>query len=333
MNLFTEIQGLHGEELASALLRVLLLRSQEIRDGFVRLVSTECPSGPIAASSHFACYTEVPTEDDELGQGRVDVVVEADDAVIAIENKLDAGFQEGQPEKYLKSLRAWANRPAGTRPGHAVVRPLLVLLYPERRDSDMRKVKERVTLSQLDADVGLLTWESVLDAMDGVRDRLDPATAVILQEFRAYVRQALAFLRDWDAGFPHTRRWRGAPSDAQRMVLWRIWSLFPQPGQKMGVTATTAGYYFYPDKRICWFGFVAGSEIADGDADGAELIVVLGTGEIPPGSPDLQPIQLARPVWGFGDEPKAWKVAFDRDWSEPTRWEEALRPFRDLAKE
>jgi hypothetical protein len=88
MNLFKEIEGLSGEPMVSALLRLVILRSQEIRDEIVRLISAKSPIGPVTSSSHFSCYAEYPTFDQVAGQGRIDIVLELDDAVIGIENKL-----------------------------------------------------------------------------------------------------------------------------------------------------------------------------------------------------------------------------------------------------
>ena len=38
MNIFKEIEGLRGQNAATALLRFLLLQSQDLREAFIRLV-------------------------------------------------------------------------------------------------------------------------------------------------------------------------------------------------------------------------------------------------------------------------------------------------------
>ena len=63
MNIFSETEGLEGEDLITAILRVLLLRSQEVRERFVTLLSEESHLGPIELQSHFSCLLQRTTED------------------------------------------------------------------------------------------------------------------------------------------------------------------------------------------------------------------------------------------------------------------------------
>ena len=63
MNLLAELEGLSGENLTTAVLRLLLLRSQEIREEFLRLVSAHSRVGPLTVDSHFACILEHSTEE------------------------------------------------------------------------------------------------------------------------------------------------------------------------------------------------------------------------------------------------------------------------------
>ena len=71
MDIFSEIEGLSGENLGSALLRYLIFNSHEIRDSFLRLLSDNSPVGPISYSTHFACRTEYPTTHSSYGNGRL----------------------------------------------------------------------------------------------------------------------------------------------------------------------------------------------------------------------------------------------------------------------
>ena len=213
MNLFSEVQGLKGEELTSAVLRTLLLRSQEIRDGIIERISAECPSGPIKAEFHFSCRSEVSMENEELGKGRIDLLIEADDAIVGVENKLFADFQEGQPQKYWGNLRERAKQHGEDK------RPVLVLLYPQQRQAVMLdKQKEMAG----DDDVVLLSWEEVIEVLTDDRLRLDSATNMIAQEFSAYLDDQIAFLPHWDKWYPYLRRWRQGRSPIHRDVLPRL---------------------------------------------------------------------------------------------------------------
>lgn len=104
MDIFSEIEGLSGENLGSALLSYLIFNSHEIRDAFISLLSDRSPIGPISYTSHFACRTEYPTTNKELGDGRLDLLIQLDDVVIGIENKFFANFQNDQPRKYRESI-------------------------------------------------------------------------------------------------------------------------------------------------------------------------------------------------------------------------------------
>ena len=102
MNLFDAIRG-NKEEIASAILNVLLNESPEIQSRFLNVVADVCESGPIV-NEDFKCATEKLTAD-ERGRGRIDLLIETDNVAIGVENKLSAGFTPEQPEKYWKPLQ------------------------------------------------------------------------------------------------------------------------------------------------------------------------------------------------------------------------------------
>ena len=107
MDIFSEFEGLRGENLASSVLRYLIFNSHEIRDAFLALLSDHSPIGPLSYSTLFACRTEYPTSS-EIEGGRLDILIQLDDVVIGIENKFFAEFQDGQPEKYCDTLETAA---------------------------------------------------------------------------------------------------------------------------------------------------------------------------------------------------------------------------------
>ena len=47
MSIFSEFEGLFGENLSSAILHYLLLNSEEVRDSFISLLSQKSPDGII----------------------------------------------------------------------------------------------------------------------------------------------------------------------------------------------------------------------------------------------------------------------------------------------
>jgi hypothetical protein len=135
MNLFTELEGLSGEGLATAGLRLLLLRSPACKEAFVRELDALSPFGPLLSNSHFSCYTEHPTHDESEGSGRLDLCIELDDVVVGIEVKLSAVFQPSQPAKYEAELKRMVGVLTELR--RQEVRHFLVVLAPERRRSEI----------------------------------------------------------------------------------------------------------------------------------------------------------------------------------------------------
>ena len=322
MNLFSEVQGLKGEELTSAVLRILLLRSQEIRDGIIEKISAECPSGPIKAEFHFSCRSEVSMENEEQGKGRIDLLIEADDAIVGVENKLFADFQEGQPQKYWSNLRERAKQHGEDK------RPVLVLLYPQQRQAVMLDKQKEMAGD----DVVLLSWEEVNEVLRG-KLRLDSATNMIAQEFSAYLVDQIAFLPHWDKWYPHLRRWRQRGSPIHRDVLKRLRGIIADNiGGKLGASPSWVGYTLKGPEGTngVWFGFVDRTEIENLDGDRAELIVVPNNDSIRIDCPDLVPVKLSNPqVWGGkGGKTKGWKVDFKANWNESSRWIQALKPIR-----
>jgi len=78
MDVFSEIEGLSGENLGSALLRYLIFNSHEVRDSILSLLSDNSPIGPISYTSHFSCRTEYPTTHTQYGNGRLDILIQLD---------------------------------------------------------------------------------------------------------------------------------------------------------------------------------------------------------------------------------------------------------------
>ncbi len=131
MNLFDELERLNGETLASAVLRLLILRSQPLRRAFLRLLDRLSPVGPITSTSHFSCYQEHATDDPELGSGRIDLVLELDDSIIGVEAKLHGEFRGSQPEKYKREMSRLAKVLGEAR--RRKFHQFLAILAPESR--------------------------------------------------------------------------------------------------------------------------------------------------------------------------------------------------------
>jgi len=322
MNLFSEIEGLHGENLASAVLRLLILRSVELRDAFVRLLSRRSPVGPLSCRDTFGCKCEAHTEDAEEGSGRVDLLLEVDETVIGVENKFHAEFQPGQPHKYLDHLRQQAEGLSSLR--RREPRYFLVVLAPEAREEES---KENLVD---DSQCTFLSWEDTQEALLECRERLDRETLVILDVFCAYLRDRLAFLPELEEWLPHLRReFPPRGSSFQRYMLGSIWQFFPDQGPKLGSGKTWAGYYFWDSLKEPrgWFGFVPSSVIDPPRHGGAELIIATSV-KVDLDPKWFKPVSITGPAaLGAGDEERSWIVDFGPEWNSPSIWRERLEPL------
>lgn len=198
MNLFSALEGRKGENLITAVFRLLLLRSEPMRDTFIRLVSDNCRLGPITLGEQFACLIEQATDDQAGGSGRVDLIIETADAVIGVENKLFAGFQQGQPEKYLESLKQRAGELQKLRRAKSYLY-LVVILAPKRR------TKEIATRIANNRNCAVFDWEQLLDEFEKTSDDLDPSTAVIFESFNDFISERIALMPEFERWIPHLK--------------------------------------------------------------------------------------------------------------------------------
>lgn len=330
MNLLAELEGLSGENLITAVLRLLLLRSQEIREEFIRLLSDQCRLGPITVDSHFACIIEHSTEEsDKTRWGRLDLLLETSDAVIGLENKLFATFQDGQPNKYLESVQRHAARLSEVRRSKLI--HMVAVLAPSSRS---REVEDRI---QDNLNLLHVSWEQVRKAFKPLTHSLDRDTAVLLQSLDSFLQDRMAFLPRFGDWVPHLqRRFDSFGSAPQNEVVHRLKDFFPYAGPRLSSGKTWLGYYFAEGLKDIrgWFGFIPGTadEILEGRRCGAELIVATTFSMNLP-SPPFRPVKLAIGPRFLGLRPDAmifiWAVDYDRTWDNPEAWQTALAPIRE----
>lgn len=326
MNVFSEVEGLSGEILGSTLLRYLLFNSKETRDSIIELFSDLSPIGPIDYHSHFACRTEYPTQDEELGAGKLDMLIQLDDTAIGVESKFFAGFQSGQPKKYMKTLQDVAN--ALSVVNHSEVKPVLFVICPELRKGEVQKEIHD------ESSVAIVTWEELLRACKKVEDIPNPVIKVIRDEFVRYVESQFTFIHDFERKVSHLKaRFPEYGSSLQAELVSKIWRCFPDGGGRLSNGRTWVGYYFFvgPNTEYKgWFGFLPGGELRNGYNGEAKLIVASTY------SPDeldesFEIVELTNEYF-FG-APKitnsyhVYKVNFDASWKNIEFWRRKLSPY------
>lgn len=327
MNLLQEIEGLQGEKLASKALSLLLLRSQEIRNIFIDMISDESHKGPLSTRSRFACICEQRTDSEEIGSGYVDILIETDDAIVGVENKFHAPLGENQPDKYLETLREKAALLNALIGNQKKIGYLLVVLLPKDR-------KKKISKDLEGKGCVLLAWQDVLGAFlaaSGMKN-LDPMTEVILRALNDFVQEKVGFMSNFTRWYPHFRRsWMPSGDQYQRALLGSLREVFPNPNNKIGAGGTWAGYYFATllDRRDWgWFGFIpsksiVGVSIRENEAE----LIVASTFDVPALSPSSFTSVTVPGILGKGVACKAWVINFDRQWSSPDKWREELNPI------
>jgi PD-(D/E)XK nuclease superfamily len=316
VNIFGELEGLAGEQLATAGLRLLILRSPACRDAIVRLLDGLSPHGPLNSTSHFSCYTEYGTSDGSRGPGRLDLVVELDNIVVGIEVKLAAAFQEDQPDKYNEELGRVAKLLGEIR--REPVRYFLIVLAPKNREDEI--------LPHVRASQRFLSWESVLSALKGASGG-DPFVAVLIEEFDRHLRDRLDFLPHFQDWAHHlTTQWSSRGTQYQRELLRKLFGVLPNPSGRLGSADSWVGYYFSPeaDGRRSWIGFVPRTRLS-ADQDGACLVV--GGHHTVQKMEQFRGLDMADPLFVDGDAVPSWEIAIDPSWNSPAAWTAALDPF------
>lgn len=333
MDFLSEIAGLKGENLCSAVLRLLLLRSYELRERFVAMVSDNNLLGPIVVRNTFSCTTEEPTSGDN-GSGRLDVYIELDDAVIGVENKIWAGFQSGQPQKYLDSVEQRARILSTLR--SRKLRPLVVVLAPKGRETEVRR---RTGQSK---NFVFLSWEDVLDNFLGLAQiqSLDEETRLLLRGLNEYVNLQIAFLPEWQRWLPHIRREfveRG--STWQKEIVRRVWEFFPEPAGRMGCGETWCGYYFGGSSKelLGWYGFADASEIQENSCDDGSRFIITTLFDVKFDDEAVERVTMRAGSNWFGIEDKnievhAWALKLHvseiaQEFELPDRWQKLLSPL------
>ena len=280
----------------------------------------------------FACILEGSTDDAKHGAGRIDLLIEMDDALVGIENKFNAGFQQGQPQKYLQSLSQRAEKLSD---GGFIRkdRHLLVILAPKDRRREIEKKIEE--LPQIERDqCKFLPWEDMLETLREVAPTQDSKSKEVISYFDGYVSRYLTqpFFYQGDRWLQSLKQWMPYGSERQRQVVSELCDFFPDVGGRLSYGETWVGYYF---GNKGWFGFADQSAIATNNRPvaqqrQAELLIVVGF--------EIKSIldqnifhSISMKNKGFGGAPEkgAWALDYEKLTARDT-WVSALAPFNPL---
>ena len=323
MALFSDISGLRGENLASALLAHLLLRSEPIRRAFINRVSSRSKKGPVIVEKHFAVFTEAATDE----QKRLDILVQTDNAIVGIENKFSASFQPDQPKSYLSLVETKAND-LGKVWGSSF-QALLVVLAPEDRESETvaRILKQGIS------DVCIfLSWQGLLERLN--RDYLPdlgPVDRFLVTELEQYA-DAYMGTADLSQLMDHIDNpWQERGSSVVKEVFNSV--VWPLINEELRVQTSYSGGIDYHGYYLCndredrpWIGFM-NRERSPSNREGASFVVALRS---EPAAYDLaeETKGMRFPIW---DDSRFYcvEVPYQTGWTQRNDW----KPVLDIVNE
>lgn len=284
INLFQELAGKKGEVMAVAALRYLLMRNRPLREQFFKTLGASVSYTLYQNFSYFGCELEVSCQSTANGkteQGRLDMLVESDAAVIGVEAKLGHQITSEQLEKYRPELTR--RQELLTKLHGSPVEMYLILLVPQWQKSaaeaTIAAINSTVPDKSAPSDTSseceplrAITWDDIINQLKAVRD--DAAMTCednfILNTLESYIHywtgQIEHFEFLWKAAYNEFKTANPAP---QRMLIEHLWQFFNTGDSRLGTNAKHhIGYSFSPDftddqdtiswdnVRWGWFGFI-----------------------------------------------------------------------------
>lgn len=344
-SLFTAIENLRGENLASAILRYLIVTSPEIRREVLKLISKRSPREPVVSDSHFSCYLELPTkfesENHEAVKGRIDIVLELDDALVGIEAKFFAGFSDGQPFKYYQTLEKQGKLLGELRRTDPLDYFVCVLVPASRVRSAEKDLKKKSGLwSAHEKRHVVISWQEMREALERAEKHATAEIAYFSRMYRGFLEEKLMLLRDWDIKQPHfTRRWQPSGTALQYELVAELFQVLNTEGKRLQSVLTRAngwvcqkieGIGSDDDAKVLWYGFCPQGKVSGDIGGGAEFYVV-STVE-PDETPDPEVVirrGRAHEFEGWRDGCVGWNVDLEKVAGTPDAWSQVLSPFLD----
>lgn len=329
MNLFQDLEGLSGEVLGSAALRHLILRSLPLRDETLKALSSKSPIGPLVSHSHFSCYLEHPTEDEDGNAGRLDLVLELDGAVVGIESKFFAAFTEGQPGKYLSSLARLARTLSEVR--RREVRHALFVLAPASRKSEIESHVRDLEGTRF------VSWEEILGTLTAAATQADEVTRTLALEFAYFIRQRVAFMPNLEQLLPHLKaKFEPKGSEYHVEFLQALAAAFPGDPPRMNRGHDWCGYYLHKDPADdqVWLGFQPATRETKGRPETSSMILAADK-DLPMDPRIFAPVSMSKPIefrrlsGKYTHAKNHWRMNLDLSLAEHTTVAAAFAPAFD----
>jgi hypothetical protein len=341
MNLLQELEGKRGETLTSAMLQYLLLQSRPFRNLFLNLISKHLPIGPITSSYSFSCPREVAgksdlhTEDPSteinkngspvISKGFLDLLIITDHAAIGIENKINACWQTGQPEKYADILKEYTDH-----------EKILLIILPKSRENEAKKrlIVANKKLEKSDSSniiTGILTWDEILLEGDKCDWHLDiRANEFLFSELKDYLNELISFAPGFDiwrkqlvtkfSKQGNKRQWY-FNDQLRRFVNWDA----VQSSRSRGAT-DWAGVQLNGRSNNCWYGFVNDSIVTGKNSQTGNSLFIIQTTFL------LQEHKLLTKcsIDSWKNDEHVYSIDLSDDsWGKAETWREFFAPIND----
>ncbi len=223
MDFLEAIEDKSGERLVSSVLKFLIVNSATFRQRLITKIRAVVPPGRAPTfRSGVVCQTEYPTEDENLGDGFIDVIV-ADGQlsqsafVLAIEVKLWAAFTPNQPAKYSKTLRKMVkDDPLGFT---------VLVLVPKDR---VRDVKQHIETQNTSANVWC--WDDVREDLLMVKENEIGSVAMVVTWLLEYLDRHLGTMEIQGTPNLYVGKDVQIGNEFHRDFLYKLKSCFSSPG-------------------------------------------------------------------------------------------------------
>ena len=249
MIFFEAIGGLKLENQTSAVLHYLFVNSETFRREFVEHIKGQfSPSELPRFSNGIVCQCEIGPKD----VGRIDLLIEADNCLLAIENKLWAEFQPDQPTKYRPILEEHSEKKFNDRSCYR-----LLVVAPSQRKKEIKKhLKEQGA-----TDCIVVYWQDIRKKMlKPAQQKGNKRVQVIAELLDEFIEQQISKYANLD--FPQKKLIGSTAkitNQYQRDFLYAMQSTFSNfKLSRMGFGKDTYGGFYFRVSETSpsnWFGF------------------------------------------------------------------------------
>lgn len=248
MTFLDQIGGKRFEEQSSAILKYLFINSDVFRRKFVEKLKKDFSSSQTPSFSNgIICELEVGKKE----IGRIDILIEADNCFLAIENKIWAEFQTGQPSKYEPIVKERSNKKFGDDSFYR-----LIVIAPKERESEVRSHLAEQKCSAL-----IVSWQDIQGMLGDVQKKSSERVQVIAELLDEFIElQIEGFARMEISKDCILGEGARMSNPYHKDFLYAMKSSFSKCfTSNMGLGSRYAGFYFRfnetDDRYRNWFGF------------------------------------------------------------------------------